>query len=154
MQDNYFPKKEWETQDPSVLGMNPVILSNVDSMIRAKYTNLDGILVLRKGHIVYEKYYHRKNEDSRHNLASVTKSVISALTGIAIDKGFIKSVDEKVIDFFLEYNFDTNDKTKSNITIRHLLTMTAPFPFKNWHEPLDRMRRQSDWVQYALEILG
>src|SRR5690606_17804405 len=104
-------------------------------------------------YVVYERYFRRKNVASIHNMASVTKSIISALVGIAIDKGYIKKVDEPVIKFFPEYGHVLDDGAQE-ITIRHLLTMTAPYAFKAWHEPLEKMRKQSNWVQFILSILG
>jgi CubicO group peptidase (beta-lactamase class C family) len=80
------------------------------------------------------------------------------LIGIAIDKGYIKSVDQKVLDFFPEYTAGANDFVKRSVTIKHLLTMTAPFAWKTnsklRFEPLDRLRRQRDWVTYTLNIMG
>lgn len=87
-------------------------------------------------------------------MTSVTKSIISALIGIAIDGRYIKNVDQKVLDFFPEYVPDAADRQKREITIRHLLTMTAPYPFEDWHEPLDKMCMQPDWVKYTLDMLG
>jgi CubicO group peptidase (beta-lactamase class C family) len=52
------------------------------------------VWVKDNGYVVYERYFRRKSAASIHNMASVTKSVISALVGIAIDKGYIKSIDE------------------------------------------------------------
>jgi len=87
----------------------------------------------------------------------VTKSFTSALIGIAIDSGYIKDVDQKVLDFFPEYIPDAGDLQKRVISIRHLLTMTAPFAWKTRamrYEPLDRLRRQRDWVMFILDLLG
>lgn len=112
------------------------------------------MIVIRKGYIVYERYYQRKKVDDAYNVASITKSVTSALIGIAIDAGYIHSVDEPVIGFFPEYKVKSNNRQKREVTLKHLLTMTVPYPFPNWREPLDRMRIQSDWVQYALDMMG
>lgn len=154
MQRDYWPTTEWQTALPDTVGMDSGRLIPIDAVIRSQYENLNGIIIVRKGYIVHEKYYHRKTPADTHNVASVTKSITSALIGIAIDKGYIKNADTQVLDYFPEYVCDTSDKRKQEITIRHLLTMTAPYPFANWHEPLDRMRRQSDWVRYALDMLG
>ncbi|MFX0095336.1 MAG: serine hydrolase domain-containing protein, partial [Candidatus Hodarchaeota archaeon] len=95
--------------------------------------------------------------DDTHNVASVTKSVISALIGIALDAGYIKSVDQKVLDFFPEYVPGAGDIQKRTITIRHLLTMTAPFAWQTGargYEPLNRLRRQRNWIMFILNLLG
>lgn len=154
MRRDYWPTVEWKNATPETVGMDSEEFLLLDPMIQSQYGNLNGIVVVRKGYIVHEKYYHRKGPADKHNIASVTKTITSALIGMAIDAGYIKSVDERVLDFFPEYVPDATDRRKREITIRHLLTMTAPFPFKNRHEPLDRMRRQPDWVKYALDMLG
>ena len=89
--------------------------------------------------------------DTLH-VASVTKSVLSALIGIAIDKGFIKSVEQKVLDFFPEYEITENKLKKQQITIKHLLTMTAPYSYKR--EPFKELCCSPDWAKFALDLLG
>jgi CubicO group peptidase (beta-lactamase class C family) len=150
MENDYTPNALWRTKEK----LDVEMLSNLDSIIKMQYTNIEGILILQDGYILHEKYYHGKNKENKFHVASVTKSVLSALIGIAIDKGYIKSVDEKVISFFSEYEFNDNNSNRNRITIHHLLTMTAPFPFLNMREPLERMCRQKDWIKYSLEILG
>ncbi|BBI33387.1 serine hydrolase domain-containing protein [Cohnella abietis] len=159
MRRDYWPATEWRTQDPAALGMDTEKLSELESILKAQYSNLTGIVVVHKGYIAYEKYDSSCDPNDTYHVASVTKSIISALIGIAIDTGYIKSVDEKVMDFFPEYDSGAIDIQKRAITLRHLLTMTAPFPF-TWkpgggvQEPLDRLRRQKDWIKYTLDLLG
>ncbi|WP_223070433.1 serine hydrolase domain-containing protein [Paenibacillus caui] len=154
MQRNYWPTTEWQAGDPATLGMDAEKLSELEPVIKSEYSNINGLVVVRHGYIAYERYYNGYGPDDTHHVASVTKSIISALIGIAIDAGYIKNVDEKVLDFFPEYVPAAADRQKREITIRHLLTMTAPYPFEDWHEPLDKMCMQPDWVKYTLEILG
>ena len=154
MRRDYWPTEQWKAIPSEIVGMNSGKLLSLSTEINSHYRNMNGIIIVRKGYVVYENYFRRKNNASTYNVASVTKSITSALVGIAIQKGYIESVDERVVDFFPEYAVGPIDKRKQKITLRHLLTMTAPYPFKNWHEPLDRMRRQSDWVMYALDLLG
>ncbi len=154
MKRDYWPTLQWKEAVPEAVGMSSVKLSLLNVIIQSGYDNLNGIIVIRKGCVVWEKYYHRKNAKSMHNVASVAKSIISALIGIAIQKGCIKNVDEKVLSFFPEYNFDFTQKQKLGVTLRHLLTMTAPFSFRNWHEPLNKMRQQSNWARYCIGMLG
>lgn len=154
MQRAYWPTREWQAIAPESAGFAPDKLALMDSAIQSQYTNMNGIIIVRNGYVVHEKYFRRKNPVSVFNVASVTKSVISALIGIAIEQGYIKSVDERVLDFFPEYTFDFTEKRKYDVTLRHLLTMTVPYPFKNWHEPLDKIRRQSNWAGYAISIMG
>ncbi|TCJ03766.1 serine hydrolase domain-containing protein [Cytobacillus praedii] len=154
MQRNYWPTTEWQIADPADLGKETEKLSNLEPLITTEYSNLNGIVVVKNGVIVYERYYNGYGRDHVHHVASVTKSVLSALIGIAIDSESIKNADQKVLDFFPEYSALDTSKKKREITIRHLLTMTAPYPFEDWHEPLDKMCMQPDWVNYTLDILG
>ena len=154
MQRNYWPTKEWQVVDHANLRINSEKLSELETIIKSEYSNISGIVVVRNGYIAYERYFNGYSDDDTHHVASVTKSIISALVGIAIDAGYIKNVNEKVLDFFPKYVPDTADMQKREITIQHLLTMTAPYPFKDWHEPLDKMCMQPDWVKYTLDMLG
>jgi len=148
MERDYWPNLEWKTSE-AALKIDTSMISN----------NVNGIVVIRNGYLVFEKYYNGYGPDDEHHVASVTKSITSALIGIAIDKGYIKSIDEKVLSFFPEYTSSAADVRKRAVTLKHLLTMTAPFPF-TWKpggsalEPLDRLRRQKDWVKYTLDIMG
>ncbi|MFU1796076.1 serine hydrolase domain-containing protein [Paenibacillus azoreducens] len=154
MQRDYWPTAEWRDADPKSLGMDPEKLSELEPVIKSEYNNINGIVIVRDGFIAYEKYFNGCGPDDAHHVASVTKSIMSALIGIAVDTGYIKNVDQKVLDFFPEYVPDAADRQKQEITIRHLLTMTAPYPFADWQEPLDKLCMQPDWVKYTLDMLG
>lgn len=147
-------RNDWPTADPAALGMDTEKLSKLDPKIKSEYSNINGIVVVKNGYIAFERYYHSYGPNDTHHVASVTKSIMSALIGIAIDTGYIEHVDQKVLDFFPEYIPHSADKQKRDITIRHLLTMTAPYPFEDWHEPLDKMCMQPDWTAYTLGMLG
>lgn len=144
MQREYWPTIEWQHAKPEAVGMDPEKINELGNMINNKYSNLNGIVVVRKGYVIYERYYNGCGPLDVHNVASITKSVISALVGIAIDAGFIKSIDQKVLEFFPEYSPDAEDILKRTITLRHLLTMTAPFPFSGRKETNAVRRRLTD----------
>ncbi|WP_074602029.1 serine hydrolase [Bacillus cereus group sp. BfR-BA-01448] len=121
----------------------------LDQIIQEEYKNMHGMLVVQRGNVVFENYYNGYSPDNAFHVASVTKTIISALIGICVDKGYIKSVNQKVMEFFPEHNIKS-----SEITVRHLLTMTAPHPFVDWQEPLEELCTQQDWVQYTLDRIG
>ncbi|PHF07353.1 serine hydrolase domain-containing protein [Bacillus wiedmannii] len=121
----------------------------LDQIIKEEYKNMNGMLVVQKGNIIFEKYYNGYGPNDAFHVASVTKTITSALIGLCVDKGHIKSVDQRVIEFFPEYNVHS-----SEITVRHLLTMTAPHPFVDWQEPLEELCTQQDWIQYTLNRIG
>ena len=93
--------------------------------------NIYSILVSRNGHIIYKKYFGDYTEKSLFNDQSLTKSIVSILIGIAIDKGYIKSVDEKAADFLPELKNDP-DKRKQEISIREIMNQASGF----YHEEL------------------
>ncbi|WP_372007257.1 serine hydrolase domain-containing protein [Paenibacillus chitinolyticus] len=154
MPTTYWPTAEWQAADPALLRMDPEKLAELEPVIQSEYGNINGVVIVRNGAIAHESYYNGCGPDTTHHVASVTKSILSALIGIAIDTGSIKHVDQKVLDFFPDYVPDASDSQKREITLRHLLTMTAPYSFEDWHEPLDKMCMQSDWVKYTLDMLG
>ncbi|MCX8132222.1 MAG: beta-lactamase family protein [Clostridia bacterium] len=154
MKRNYWPTTEWQTADPASLGIDSEKFSGLETKLKSEYSNINGIVVVRNGYIAYEKYFNGYSPDDTHHVTSVTKSIISALIGIAIDSGYINSVDQKVLDFFPEYFPNDADRQKQEITIRHLLTMTAPYPYEDWNEPLDKMCMSPDWIKYTLDMLG
>ena len=94
-----------------------------------------------------------------HTIQSVSKSVTSALIGIAIERGAIDSLETKIIDFFPQYKHLFNDKMKRSITIRDLLTMTAGIKWDEFSyaytDPLNdaaTMENSHDWVEYILSL--
>ena len=93
------------------------------------------------------------SKDDTMNVMSVTKSITSLLVGIAIDKGYINSVDDKVMDYFKDmYTPKKGEKTIYDVTIKHLLTMTAPYKGKS--EPWKKVCTSPDWTLSILDSLG
>lgn len=87
------------------------------------------LLIVKGDELIVEEYFNGKNKNDAFNIMSCTKSFISALVGIAIERGEIKDINEKISNIFPEY-FKNNDHIdKSNITIKQLLTMQAGYPF-------------------------
>jgi len=98
------------------------------------------LLVVKNGYLILEKYFRKGDPDRYAVVHSVTKSVMSALVGIALDKGYLKSVDQKLTEFFPEYFTGELDQRKKEINLKHLLTMSAGF---KWN---DRGPILYDWI--------
>jgi CubicO group peptidase (beta-lactamase class C family) len=97
-------------------------------------------LVIHDDELVYERYFNGYNERSLNTSFSMAKSFASALVGIAIDEGHIKSVDEPITNYIPELL--EKDKRFRSITIRHLLTMTSGIKYEEggdlpWSEDAD-----------------
>ncbi|WP_289040496.1 serine hydrolase [uncultured Zobellia sp.] len=121
-------------------------------LIQSEYDNIAGLVIHKNGNIAYESYFHGYNESDTIHIASVTKSIVSMLVGIAIDKGHIKSLEQKVLDFFPDYVIKKREKTIQKVTIRRLITMTAPYKFKS--EPYTKVYSSEDWTKSVLDLLG
>lgn len=124
----------------------------LEKTILRDHSNIAGLLVQQNGATCYERYFHDYTRDDAFHVFSVTKSVFSALIGIAIGQGLIQSVDQKALDFFPEYTVRTDEKTMQGVTLAHLLTMTAPFAYET--EPYEAFFASNHWVHAALDLLG
>ena len=115
--------------------------------------NIRQIVAYRNNILEIEEYKGGFNKEDTMNVMSVTKSITSLLIGIAIDKGFIKSVDDKVMDYYKNiYIPKRGEKTIYDVTIKHLLTMTAPYKGKS--EPWKKVCTSHDWSFSILDSLG
>ena len=132
--------------------MNKEELHQVISESKGNESNISQICVISGEKIVYEDSWRGFKPEDPVNVNSVTKGVMAILTGIAIDKGAIKSIDEKVLTFFPEYQVKRGEKTIFDVTIKHLLTMTAPYKGKS--EPWKKVCTSEDWTKAALDLLG
>ena len=135
--------------------MNQKTIAALEEIIHSRYSNTAGMIVLKNGETQYEGYFNGCTADSCINIFSVTKSIISILIGIAVDRGEIQSVNQKVLDFFPDFpveNYNEGETTIRDITLRDLMTMTAPY--KHQEEPYLEYFTRDDWVSTALELLG
>ena len=114
-------------------------------------SNICQICAIRNGTVIYEDSWRGFASEDAVNVNSVTKGVMALLAGIASDKGLI-SVDDKVMDYFPEYQAKRGEKTIFDVTVRHLLTMTAPY--KGRSEPWKKVCTSDDWTKAALDFLG
>ena len=124
----YWPTKEWRTSTPESQGMDSTQLKKMNDFLENECRMIRSVLVVRNGYVVFEKYYNGGEVNIAQPIYSATKSIVSALIGIALDKGYIKNIDQKMITFFPGYASHISDQRVKTITIRHLLTMTAGFP--------------------------
>ena len=114
-------------------------------------SNICQICAIRNGTVIYEDSWRGFASEDAVNVNSVTKGVMALLAGIASDKGLI-SVDDKVMDYFPDYQAKRGEKTIFDVTVRHLLTMTAPY--KGRSEPWKKVCTSDDWTKAALDFLG
>jgi CubicO group peptidase (beta-lactamase class C family) len=132
--------------------MHQTDTNELEKEISSNYSNIAGITVRKNGVNVYERRFNGYSPDTAFHVFSVTKSILSALIGIAVEKGMIQSIDQKVLDFFPDYTPKRGEKTAQRVTMRDMLTMTTPFKYKS--APYTKYFTSEDWVKSALDLLG
>lgn len=148
--NDYWPTEDWRTSSPEDQQMDSQKLTEMLDTVKEKNINLHSLLVIRHGTIVSETYFLNHPSDEKHDLFSVTKSVVSTLVGIAIDQGYIDSLDHPVLDYFPDKTFENVDDRKKDMTLRDLMTMQTGLA---WDESMIfQMNRTKDWVSYVLSL--
>jgi CubicO group peptidase (beta-lactamase class C family) len=107
------------TQRGAFAGMSQTIANS--------FTDVESVVVVRSGHVIFEYYKSGSNQDTLRSTESVTKSVLSLLVGIAIDQGAIASLDQPIAAFLPAGTTTAIDANRQTVTVRHLLTMKAGF---------------------------
>jgi CubicO group peptidase (beta-lactamase class C family) len=111
---------------------------------------INSIVISQHGEMVSEQYFGSMHAGRTHNIKSASKSILSILTGIAIDKGYLEDVNQPIGDFFPEY-FDQNpDTLKASITIEDLLTMRSGLASTS-RANYGRWVTSNNWIHYALD---
>ena len=124
----------------------------IRQVISEEYSNTLGIVVYKDNKKVYEEYFNNAKENESVHTFSITKSVVSILIGIAIDKGFIKDIQQKILDYFPDYKLKRNQEQLKDVTIEDFLTMRVPYKFK--YEPYTKAFSSNDWGEVILELIG
>jgi len=153
---DYWPTKGWRTASPESQGVDSKLLIRMLETIWENDIDIDSVLVIRNGYIVLDAYSYPYEASHTRNIYSCTKSVLSALVGIAIDKGYIKDVNQHVLDFFSKRVAKNITADKKAMTFEDLLTMTTGLKCHdsyryNW-SGLMEMKWSTDWVQFMIDL--
>ena len=175
------PAYEWQMSTPGAEGIDGALLAGLDGQFeRRKWGNIDSMLVIKNDKIVYDRTYEHDYEainrgqdgsyryydadvfpfykkGALHTLQSITKSMTSAVFGIAVERGDLPGVNREIMDFFDAYEVLYNDARKQRITLEHVLTMTAGIQWDEssmpYHAPDNacrQMEESEDWVKFAI----
>jgi CubicO group peptidase (beta-lactamase class C family) len=159
----------WDCSDLADVGIDKEKISQFLNRIAAgKHNDIHSIVIVKDGKLVLEEYFATKGKrfgsfinqvfrNKPHHLASTTKSVLSALCGIAIDQGFIQDVDEPIYKYLPDYASSFADEKKA-IKVKDMLTMSAGWEWEqfkySWDDPRNNgtaMWRADDVIKYVLE---
>ena len=148
----------WQTATVTDVNIDQKIIEEMMLWInKGTYGHIDSIVIAKDGYLVHEGYFNGADRNKLNDLRSVSKSIISTIVGIAIDAGYIASVDDKVMSLFPEYNLlDNWHERKSDISIRHLLTMSSGLACNdnNLVSPGREgiMFESDDWLEHFLTL--
>jgi len=141
---------QWVIGSPEQQGFDPAVLCAMGKgVLDGKLANVDSIVIVRHGVLVYEHYFDYLDPVTfdaahKHVSNSMTKSVVSLLVGIAMDRGLMKDLDAPIFSYFPEYA-DLRTPEKDRITLRNLLTMSSGL-----HQSM--MRNDHDPYRHVLEL--
>lgn len=149
----YYPGGQWRTATPESQGLDSRALAAAIGQVREKQWGTHSLLVIRHGYVVVETDFYPYKSDTPHDLASVTKTMTSVLTGVAVKNGILKP-DQPVLQFFPKEAPENPDENKRAITVRDLLHMESGLDcgYAPGEAELEQMKRSPDWVQYALSL--
>ena len=151
---SYWPTQEWRTSTPEEQGFDSVKLAEMLEAIQERTMAIDSLLIIRNGNVLLDAYFNNPYDGSfPHDMASVTKSIMTTLIGIAAGQGKI-DLDKPLISYFPDRVIANMDARKEKVTVRHLAGMVNGFQsgcMVNDPETIQSMQSGPDWVQAALD---
>ena len=142
---------EWPESTPAAQGLDPALVGNLYESAAA-ISHLYSLLLVKDGFLIAEEYFNGMDADDANYIASVTKSVISALIGIALEEQALTSLDQKIAEFFPEIDWGDMDHRKSQITIRQLLQMRSGYPWEEFSGYQQTIQSRLNWIPLLAEF--
>jgi CubicO group peptidase (beta-lactamase class C family) len=158
----------WTIATPESVGLDGARLCGIRARLREMEADVHAVVIVRHGKLVFEQYFsgydepwdqgggqHTFNATTKHDMRSASKSVVSLLVGIAIDRKLIASADEPVVKFFPEHAA-VESAGWDQITLRHLLTMSSGMQWdenRGWDDPKNdepHLGNETDPIRYVL----
>jgi len=150
---DYWPTNGWRISSPEEQGFDSVKLTEGLQDIQARQIDIDSLLIIRNGYVVLDAHFDPYDGTFPHDLASVTKSVMTTLIGIAADQGKL-DLDQPMVSFFPDRTIANLDDRKARLTVRHLAGMVNGMEsgcLEGDEPTIDAMRANPDYVQAALD---
>ena len=153
---NFYPTAGWQISTPEAQGLHSKSLLEMMAYIKKNKYNIQSISIVRNGYLVLDAYMYPFKDGRNHEMHSATKSVMSALIGIAIDKGYIEDVNQTITELFPDRKISNFDDLKKSISLKDLLMMASGLDCRDatankWAGTI-AMKKSSDWTQYALNL--
>lgn len=152
-QPDYWPTQGWQETTPEEQGFDSAKLAEGLQAIQDRDINIDSLLAIRDGKVLVEAYFYPYDGSTVHDMASVTKSVMTTLIAIAAGQGKL-DLEQPVVTFFPDRTIANLDERKERITVRHLTGMVNGLKsdcLAGDGPTIAAMMSQPDWVQAALD---
>ncbi len=150
---DYWPTDGWRTSTPEEQGFASAKLAEGLQVLYENQVNVDSLLIIRNGYIILDAHFEPYDGTFPHDLASVTKSVITSLIAIAADQGKL-DLDAPMVSFFPDRTIANLDERKASMTVRDLARMRNGMKsgcLEADQPTIDAMTANPDWVQAALD---
>jgi len=149
--------KDWKTSSLESVGLNSSVINQMLQKVQNHtYKNIHSILIVKNGKLVLEKYFNGYHQNRFQEIQSSTKSVMSVIFGIAVDKKLV-NLDQKLFSYFPKY-YKYRDEKKDKILVKHVLKMAMGFQWDEWTLPYShpyndntRMNISGNWIAYTLQ---
>jgi CubicO group peptidase (beta-lactamase class C family) len=155
VEPDYWPTGAWHISSPEAQGIGSRQLAEMLAEVQQRSYAIDSISIVRNGYLVLDAYIHPFGPGQKHEIYSCTKSIVSALVGIAIEQDHIASVDVPLLELF-PGRTGSRAEDKASITLEHALTMSSGLECRDSYlyrwQGLGEMRQSSDWVQHMLDL--
>ncbi|MDQ0593004.1 CubicO group peptidase (beta-lactamase class C family) [Chryseobacterium ginsenosidimutans] len=148
------PNSGWKVSDEK---FNHEIIRTLNQKIAEnRFRDITGIIVIKNEKLLLEEYFNGYKRDSLNDTRSVGKSFASALMGIAIKDGYIKSENQNLREFYDLKQFNNYSSKKDSVTIKSLLTMSSGFEGNDQDEESpgneENMYPTENWVKFVLDL--
>jgi CubicO group peptidase (beta-lactamase class C family) len=149
---DYWPTGGWQNSTPEEQGFDSVKLAEGLEAIRQNGSQIHSLMLVRSGRVFLDAFFYPYDGAIYHDVASVTKSVMTTLIGIAADQGKL-DLDRPMLSYFPDRQVANRSELKESITVRHLASMTSGLKCDPRDDELDReaMFASPDWVQFSLD---
>lgn len=149
----YRPTQGWQTTTtPEETGFDSAKLAEALLTMREKVIDIHSLLIIRDGAVVVDAYFYPYDGSTIHELASVTKSVMTTLIAIAADQGKLE-LDRPMVSYFPNNTIANLDSLKERITVRHLTSMSSGLNCTQEGDEatLREMKASPDWIRFTLD---
>ncbi|GIQ68072.1 serine hydrolase domain-containing protein [Xylanibacillus composti] len=139
----------WQSADSAQDVLDKEELARIEEAIAQFGGKINSVLMMRNGQLIYEQYFHQTSADTPYRVYSVSKSILSALVGIAIQEGYLSGTDQRIAELLPKRFEGRSEPELKQLTVEHLLTMTGGLQaidpiISEWY-------RSRSWVDFVLD---